>query len=201
MRTWTIKNSNVATHQTKLPRGFKAEAERTALAMRIEMGLVKHDPLCAFKLAAYLGIPIKKIHEYGVPDDGEKYDDWCATLIYTKSGKPKILHNKYCNPYRQQSDIMHEISHYHCKHPPMEYPSDSLIPGNLPVVNQQHEEEANCLGSTLQLPREALTWAIYHERMPLSVISETYTASKQMVQKRVNLSGLWKEVRRLGLDR
>lgn len=197
MRTWTNKNNNVA--KPNLPWGFKAEAERTALAMRAAMGLAKHDPLCAFKLAAHLGIPIKNVYGYGIPDDGEQYDDWCATLIYTVSGKPKILHNKYCNPYRQQSDIMHEISHYHCKHPPMEYPLDSLIPGNLPVVNQQHEDEANCLGSTLQLPREALTWAIY-KRMPFSAISETYIASRQMVQKRVNLSGLWKEVKRLGLN-
>ena len=187
--------------KTKLPWGFKAEAERTAHAMRAAMGLAKYDPLCAFKLAAHLGIPIRKIHEYGVQDDGEKYEDWCATLIYTQSGKPKILHNKYCHPYRQQSDIMHEIGHYHCKHPPMEYPLDSLIPGNLPTVNQQHEDEANCLGSTLQLPREALTWAIYHERMPLSAISETYVASRQMVQLRINRSGLWNDVKRLGLNR
>lgn len=83
----------------------------------------------------------------------------------------------------------------------MEFPLDSLIPGNLPVVNQQHEEEAKCLGSTLQLPREALTWAIYQKRMPLSAISEIYTASKQMVQLRVNNSGLWNEVKRLGLNR
>lgn len=201
MPTWTIKNSTVTIPKPKLPRGFKAEAEREAVAIRGAMGLAKHDPLCAFKLAAHLNIPIKTIYDYGIPDDGNKYDDWCATLIYTKSGKPKILHNKHCNPYRQQSDIMHEIGHYHCKHPPTEQPFDFMIPGNLPTVNQQHEEEANCLGWTLLLPREALTWAIYHKRMPLSAISEAYTASRQMVQLRVNRSGLWNEVKRLGLNR
>lgn len=201
MRTWTIKNTNVTIPKPKLSRGFKAEAEREAVAMRAAMGLAKHDPLCAFKLAEHLGIPIKTINEYGVPDDGERYDDWYAALIYTQSGKPKIIHNKYCSPYRQQSDIMHEISHYHCKHPIIRHPPGIIIPGNVPTVNSRYEDEAACLGSVLQLPREALAWAIYQKRMPLSAISETYTASRQMVQKRVNLSGLWNEVKRLGLNR
>lgn len=189
----------VATSTSTLPRGFKAEAERISLSMRQAVGLAKHEPLCAFKLAAHLGIPIKTIYEYGLPDDDERYDDWCATLIYTQSGKPKIIHNKYCSLHRQQSDIMHEISHYHCKHPPTEQPLGFLIPGNLPTVNQQHEEEAACLGSVLQLPREALTWAIYKKRMTLSAISEVYMASKEMVRKRINLSGLSAEVKRLQL--
>lgn len=182
-----------------LPRGFKAEAERISLSMRKAMGLDKHDPLCAFKLAAHLEIPIKTIYDLGVPDDGERYEDWCATLMYTKSGKPKIIHNKYCSLHRQQSDIMHEISHYHYKHPAAEPPPGFLIPGNLPSVNPQHEEEAACLGSVLQLPREALTWAIFEKRMSLSVISEVYMASKEMVRKRINLSGLSDAAKRFQL--
>lgn len=33
-----------------LPRGFKAKAERTALALRKELGFLPTDPLCGFKL-------------------------------------------------------------------------------------------------------------------------------------------------------
>ncbi len=142
---------------------------------------------------------MRSIHECGILDDGEKYDDWSAALIYNKNNKPVILHNKTHSLPRQQSDIMHEISHYHCKHPLSEHPLGFLVPANMLSTNPLHEEEASCLGATLQLPREALSWAIYHERMTLLEIAETYVASLPMVRYRVNITGLGKMAKNIQL--
>lgn len=180
-----------------LPNGFKVKAERIAGEMRKAMGLSKYAPLCAFKLAKHLGIPVRSIHECGFPDDGEKYDDWSAALIYNKFNKPVIVHNKTHSLPRQQSDVMHEISHHHCEHPLSEHPLGFLVPATMLSVNPLHEEEASWLGATLQLPREALSWAIYHHKMNMHQIAELYVASQQMVRYRINVTGLSKEAKRL----
>ncbi len=41
-----------------LPRGFKAEAERTALKLRKELNHLAHDPLCGLELAKHLNISV-----------------------------------------------------------------------------------------------------------------------------------------------
>lgn len=189
----------MTTRQSLLSPEFKLNAEQTASDMRSAMGLSKHAPLCAFKLAEHLGIAVKSIYNYGIPRDGETYSDWSAALIYSKSGKPIIIHNKMRSLPRQQSDIMHEISHYNCGHPLAEHPLEFLVPTTMLSVNPIHEEEALYLGATLQLPHVALAQAIYHEKMTLQDIAKRYIASQQMVRYRINITGLSKEVRRLQL--
>ena len=185
--------------ESLLSNSFKVKAERIAGDMRSAIGLSKNAPLCAFKLADHLNIRVRSIQECGLPDNGEKYDDWSAALIYNKNNKPVIVHNKTRSLPRQQSDVMHEISHRHCEHPPCKHPFGLLLPATMLSVNPRHEEEASWLGATLQLPREALAWAIYHERMTLPAIAELYVASQQMVRYRINITGLSKEVQRLHL--
>lgn len=167
--------------------------------MRSAIGLARHAPLCAFKLAEHLEIPVKSIHECGFPDDGERYDDWSAALVYNKLGKPVILHNKTHSLPRQQSDVMHEISHHHCGHPLTEHPLGFLVPATMLTVSPKHEQEAEWLGATLQLPRSALAWAIQKQRMTITEIAEMYVASQQMVRYRVNMTGFAKVVKQLQL--
>lgn len=181
--------------KTLLSNAFKVKAEQVASDMRSAIGLSRHAPLCAFKLAEHLGIPVRSIHECGFPDDGERYDDWSAALIYNKAGKPVILHNKTHSLPRQQSDLMHEISHHYCGHPFIEHPLGCLVPASMLTVSPQHEEEAEWLGATLQLPRVALSWAIQKQRMTIAEIAEMYVASQQMVRYRINMTGFARVVK------
>ncbi|GAB3990390.1 hypothetical protein GCM10028807_17450 [Spirosoma daeguense] len=187
----------MTTRKSSLTSQFKAEAEKIAGKMREAMGLPKHSPLCAFKLAEHLGIKVQSIYDCGFKNCGERYSDWSAMLIYTKAGKPLIIHNKTHSLPRQQSDIMHEISHDYYGHPLSENSLGLLVPTVMLTVNPQHEEEASYLGATLQLPQKALSWAILQEKMPLQTIAKKFVASTQMVQYRVNIMGLSKELKRL----
>lgn len=185
--------------KTLLPTTFKRKAEQIAGDMRKAMGVSKFAPLCAFKLAEHLEISVRSIYDFGIPDDEENYDDWSAALIYNKLNKPIIVHNKAHSLPRQQSDLMHEISHHQCGHTLSQQPVGFLIPTTMLTVNPLHEEEASWLGATLQLPREALSWSIYRHRMTMEQIAELFVASKQMVRYRINVTGLSKEFERLQL--
>lgn len=183
--------------KTLLAPSFKANAERIAALMRQELGLPNYAPLCAFKLAAHLGISVKSIYECGFPEDDQRYDDWSATLLYNHLGKPIIIHNKSHSLPRQQSNLMHEISHYYCKHPLSEQPLNLIVPTNLLLVNPLYEEEASWLGATLQLPRKVLDWALVQQRMSLEEIEQMYIASQQMIQYRINVTGMRKIINQL----
>jgi hypothetical protein len=52
---------------------------------------------------------------------------------------------------------------------------------------------ANCLGGCLQLPREALLWAL-KRGMTKNEIADFYEASIQMVTKRINETGVIRQL-------
>jgi Zn-dependent peptidase ImmA (M78 family) len=64
--------------------------------------------------------------------------------------------------------------------------------------DKQQEEEANYLGSALQITREGLLWAL-KKRMEISEIAEHYNASPSMVTLRINSTGVKKQLSYLGL--
>ena len=47
--------------KSNLRRGFKKEANEYAKEFRQELGLRAHDPLCPWKLAEHLAIPVKPL--------------------------------------------------------------------------------------------------------------------------------------------
>lgn len=184
-----------------LDQEFKEQAEHIATSMRVALSLPKHAPLCAFKLAKHLGIPVKSIYECGIANDGEKYDDWSAALIYRQSGRPIIIHNVNHSLSRQQSSIMHEISHYYREHPLPQQSLDCLVPTSMMITDPLHEAEALYLGGALQLPKIALSWAIHGQQMMIPEIARKFVASPRMVQYRVNMTGFSEEVKRLKIGR
>lgn len=174
-----------------LEKGFKAEAERISLDLRKQLGLTAFSKLCAFELAKHLRIKIRSIQDdYGFTDTS--YSDWSACLIYNKNNHPVIIHNKVHTQARQQSDVMHEISHFYRKHPLPEQDYDFIVPTAMLSINPLYEEEASWLGGVLQLPRKALEWAIFNQKMTGGSIADFYTCSPEMVRYRVNVSGLGK---------
>jgi hypothetical protein len=185
-------------------RGFKSEAEKTALRYRSELGIAEYLPLPAAKLANHLGISIITPTEIkGIDDDllnlllvGPGKDKWSAA-IFLKHNRKHIIHNPTHSLARQESNLMHELAHASCDHILCEMEaalSGLVIP--LRKYDQVQEAEAEYLGGCLQLPQKALYH--YHHVLKKSVdeIAAEFNASKQMVNFRLRMSGVLKMGRR-----
>jgi len=182
-----------------LKRGFKASAERLAKQYREEMKIHPCAALCAFKLAEHLQISIFSSDEFLTQTSeidllsGSNGDDcgWSALTMLTKAGNRIIIHNPYHSETRQQSNIMHELAHIICEHERNQKEYDFEIPIGIREFDELQEEEAKCLGSTLQLPTPCLLWAD-KRKMSNEAIAEHFNASKDMVNYRMNMTGISK---------
>jgi Zn-dependent peptidase ImmA (M78 family) len=182
-----------------LKHGFKASAERLAKEYREKLKIHPCAALCAFKLAEYLGIEVFKATDFVNADEhinllsganGEKCE-WSALTMFASSGKRIIIHNHFHSDARQQSDMMHELAHIICDHKHEEKKHDFELPVGLRSYNSEQEEEAKCLGSTLQLATPCLLWA-NNRNMPYEEIATHFNSSIDMVKYRMNLTGIAK---------
>jgi hypothetical protein len=180
-----------------LKRGFKAQAERHAAHYRNELGIKDHAPLPARELAEYLKVSLLTPADIpGIDDellrlllvDGK--DVWSAA-IYRKEEREYIIHNPTHSLFRQESDLMHELALAICKHDLNDLETaimGCVIP--LRKYDQDQEDEAEWLGSCLQLPQKALVHHFIYKKMNESSISQLFTASEQMVRYRIGVSGV-----------
>lgn len=179
-----------------LPRGFKAEVERIAVRYRRELHLSPFAPLNAFKLAEHLAVMVIPVSKLGLSPEclghlhgtALKKVQWFAITMIGEDGSKRVIHNDNVARTRQQSDIMHELSHIICKH---EHEGEEDYSFGYPVrkYNAGHEAQAECLGATLQLPKPALLWQTKAGHSP-EEIAEYYTASTAMVRRRLGESGV-----------
>lgn len=183
-------------------RGFKAFAEKKAIEIRKELGLKPIEFLCAFKVCEYLKIPILDIDTLGMDErnlknlQGEGKNLWSAATVPLGNGKYVIVHNKFSSLARQQSDLMHEVGHILCEHKTENIELIGALTGLMRSYDQSQEEEAEWLGASLQLPRAALLWAL-KQNLRNDKICEIYSASKEMVNYRINITGVKNQVRYL----
>jgi Zn-dependent peptidase ImmA (M78 family) len=180
-----------------LPRGFKAEAERTAVRLRKELELEPHSPLCGFELAKHLKITVHTAPDYfGAEVDisplvGTKVKDsgWSALTMKKANNERIIIHNHLHAASRQQSDLMHELAHIICDHQPPDSHKNINLPDFMRGFDPQQEEEAKSLGAALQISREGLVWALKNH-MDTDQIAEHFNASAAMVKLRINSTGV-----------
>ncbi len=188
------------TSKSILKRGFKAHAEKQSVEYRIKLSLKQHDPLDAFALADYLQIPIypatdllaSQVDKTLLMGSGENDCCWSALTMTTKAGNKVIIHNPFHSSARQQSNIMHELSHILCNHDHATAKYDFELPLGMRHFDEVHEEEAKCLGAALQITRPGLLWAM-NRNMTQSDMANYYNASLEMVSYRLNTSGVIKQ--------
>lgn len=189
----------------RLGRGFKTDAERAALEVRAALKLSPHDRLPARKLANMLkinvttpdrltGMPPQMLEELTI--DGR--NRWSAALVKgPPTHKHLLIHNPTHSLFRQESDIFHEISHHICKHEP-----DGIFQvGGLVIreYSKEKENQAEFLGYALHLTRDALFWA-NRRGMSFEDIGEHFCASRQLIQHRMNVTGVAKILARTALS-
>jgi Zn-dependent peptidase ImmA (M78 family) len=183
--------------KTILKRGFKANAERLAKEYRDKLNIHACSALCAFMLAEYLQITVYKAtdfiksHDYLELLSGTNgYDcGWSALTMITAAGNRIIIHNPFHSAARQQSNIMHELAHIICRHERSQKNYDFEIPFGMHEFDEIQEEEAKCLGSTLQLPTPGLLWS-NKKNMSTEAIAAYFNTSSDMVLYRMNTTGI-----------
>lgn len=194
----TLNDSKLVT-KIILKRGFKANADRLAKQYREKLGIHPCAPLCAFKLAEYLQIPAYSATKFlTLPEEikllsgvNGKDCEWSALTMKTQTGNRIIIYNPFHSLARQQSDVMHELAHIICNHENIKKDYDFEIPFGMREYDEEQEEEAKCLGSTLQLATPCLLWA-KKRNMATEIIAAHFNASTEMVIYRMNMSGITK---------
>lgn len=183
----------------KLRRGFKADAEKLAKEYREKLNIHPCAPLCAFKLAEHLEIVVYKAIEFVNSIEhinllsganGQKCE-WSALTMVSASGRQIIIHNHFHSEARQQSDMMHELAHIICDHKHDQKEYDFELPIGMRSYNHIQEEEAKCLGATLQLATPCLLWA-NKRNMTHEEIANHFNSSMDMVKYRMNMTGIAK---------
>lgn len=177
-----------------LKRGFKANAEKLSVSYREYLSIKAWEPLCAFKLAEFLKIPVFQATDF-ITTQSEiqtlKCGEWSALTMVTKKATRIIIYNPFHSEQRRQSDLMHEIAHIICEHKRDFDKYDFPIPFGMHEFDEVQEEEAKCLGSTLQLSKACLFWAdkrkLTHEEIALK-----FNSSVDMVRYRMNITGIAK---------
>jgi Zn-dependent peptidase ImmA (M78 family) len=182
-----------------LERGFKSWAERTALAVRRDLGLSADAPITPKELASYLDVTLWT--PSNVPDlpvdvlkqllETDPYG-WSA-VSQQIDGRVIVIYNPMHSSGRQASDIVHELAHLLLDHEPA---TVILSPDGIMAMrsfNAKQEEEANWLAWCLLLPREALLRA----RLAGSTerqIADEYGVTEVLVRFRTRICGVEAQV-------
>jgi hypothetical protein len=181
-------------------RGFKTWADKIAVEIRKDLGLKPNDALCAFDLLKHLQIPLFIPQDFEALDKehldellGNGKEHWSAATIPLSDSKSIIIHNPEHSSQRQQSNLMHELAHVIREHKVDPEITETGLAGLLRHHNQEQEDEAVWFGGCLQLPREALIWAL-KKKMTNTDIAEYYNASEEMVRYRINITGVKKQL-------
>lgn len=184
-----------------MKRGFKAQAERLSEELRGNLGLRIDEALPARRLAEHLGVRVMGVED--IP--GIRRVDVSRLLNGAVSGwsgftlavgcTTFIVHNTSHASTRQESDLMHELAHVLCEHPP----GRILQIGDFPLrhYDPDEEDEAVWLGAVLQIPCRSLL-RLARNSWSISRIARRFGASQDLARFRYNKCGIEARLRREG---
>ncbi|MDJ0799084.1 MAG: ImmA/IrrE family metallo-endopeptidase [Calothrix sp. MO_167.B12] len=174
----------------KLRYGFKTEANDYAREFRAELGVKPHAPLCPWRLAEHLEIPVVPLSKFQNEIPGavnyfttQDTKSFSAVTVFDNTRR-MIVHNDSHNFLRQASNLSHELSHAILMHPPTA-PFNEYGFRNF---NQEYEEEANWLGPALLISEEAALHIVETE-MTIEEAMQCYQATKEVIKMRINVTG------------
>lgn len=165
-------------------RGFKAEANRIAVRVREQMGLAATAPIDPFAVCERFDIRVIRLREL----DGRSPFLGRANSAFSAVTVPcgidtAIVHNDSHHPYRQRSNICHELAHCFLSHectPPLTVDGERARDGGI-------EAEANFLAGALLITNEA---ALHILKMGIVAQAQRlYGVSITMLNYRLSVSG------------
>lgn len=183
-----------------LRRGFKAEAERTASRIRAQLGLAARDRLLCEALADALGVGIISLAELVASGASPKSVERLAqpgarfsALTLCLGEQRLIVYNPAESPGRHANSLAHELSHVLLDHPT----EPALDASGCRRWNGVVEEEADCLGSVLLVPRDgALQWLAAGGSMSSGAMH--FGVSEKLFTWRANHTGVLLQLRAAG---
>jgi len=181
-----------------LRRGFKSEANITSREVRNDLGLAADEPLCPFKTAELIGVPLRKLSSYRsvLPLETTHLMHSRGKIVLSAMtvcfGTERIIiYNDGLAPTRSYADIMHEISHMLLMHPPHRL---SIESGGR-HYDAELEEEADWLGPALLVSEDAAL-AVAQSRVSVRTAASHYMVSPSLMQMRLNVTGAAKRAAR-----
>lgn len=180
-------------------RGFKAEAERLAARLRMEMALPANARIDVQELARHLGVVVRSADELVPLSELKKLDEiqpgcFSAATIHLPNGKVVSVTNPLNDSdARRDSDLAHELAHVILEHQPSRV--DKIGELTFFECDPEQEEEANWLAGCLLLPRPLLLSAA-RQGLTAEQIAEANSVSIQMARFRLNTSGVYFQVKR-----
>jgi len=155
-----------------------------ALRVRVQMGLMPVDPIDPAAICAHFDIELIRLSDIDQQSVFLARDNSPFSAVTVPCGfTTAIVHNDSHHPYRQRSNICHELAHCFLGHkctPPLTASGERARDGGV-------EAEANFLAGALLMPNEA---AIYVVRSGLVTQAQgLYGISRQMLEYRLRVSG------------
>lgn len=181
-------------------RGFKAEAERSAAAVRETLGLGPIDAVDPWAYARLLGVEVLTFDEIALDEKHRRQlldldsDSWSG-LTVKEGGTHFVIINPAHQPARRVSTMMHELAHIALNHLPKRV---DFSPGGIMLLSDypaDQEDEADWLAAAILLPRDALA----HYRAlswPKSKICAHFGVSDQLCEWRLRMTGVETQMRR-----
>ena len=179
-----------------LRRGFKTEANKYAREFRLELNIPPDGPLCPWRLAQHLLVPVFKLSVLAKKDSRAAFflsenGLWeCSGATFILKYRRIIVINDGHSPKRQASDLSHELSHCVLGHAP----ASNLAAAASRQYDKVQEREANYLGPALLISEEAAL-SIIRRGLTRAEASTEYSVTEDVVQMRINLTGATKRIR------
>ena len=179
-------------------RGFKADAERRAVAARAALGIEATAPLCPWVYAAHRGILVYEAEELALPEEHAHQllindpDSWSGMTLF-EDGVHLVVLNSAQSRARRAATLMHEIAHIDLDHAPAEV---NISPSGLVLLSDysdDQEEEADWLGGALLLPEPALL-SLRSRGLSVQRIASEYRVSEQLCMWRCRMTGVEKRL-------
>jgi hypothetical protein len=179
-----------------LRRGFKTEANKYAREFRLELNIPPDGPLCPWRLAQHLSVPVFGLSEFAKMDARAAYflsprGLWeFSGATFALACRRIIVINDGHSRRRQASDLSHELSHCilgHC-------PAPNLVTSASRQYDKGQEEEANYLGPALLISEEGAL-SIVRRSLTRGEAAAEYAVTEEIIQMRINLTGASKRVR------
>ena len=169
-------------------RGFKAKANRIAVEIRDALGLCAWAPLDPLAVSREFDIDVVPLSRYG---SAVRYFTQIETGAFSAVTVPcglnrAVVHNDSHHPYRQRSNIMHELAHGFLGHPPcatFDCDGERNYDGGI-------EAEASFLAGCLLITNEA-AWHIVQSGI-IDSARGMYGVSQPMLDYRLRVSGALK---------
>lgn len=185
-------------------RGFKTWCENTSLGIRRDFGLQPNSALDPRVLCQRQGIVVwypEEVAKLGNLDNKHleqliRHDNtsWSAVTLVLPGAKAIII-NSTRSRERENSDIMHEVSHLILSHRPSRVDITEQGLMILDSYDSNQEAEANWLAGALLVPRDGLFSTLKRDLSDLNA-AKKFEVSQQMIRMRRFTTGIDVQLKR-----